>query len=189
MLKAQAVLPWLNHLLVESGWALGRLAPHRGRCLRIEAQYFGALNIVLGADGRLEEAPVDAAADLTLTLPADAVRQFLASGGEREALLAGARMQGPVEFAESLGFVLRNLHWDVEEDLSRLTGDIVARRLIAATKGAFASGGDAAVRLGAGIAESSLLVPRSEFRRWAESAGDLAARVDQLESRLRRLAP
>ena len=43
--------------------------------------------------------------------------------------MRAVRIEGSAELAETLGFVIRNLRWDIEEDLSRLVGDIAAHRI------------------------------------------------------------
>ena len=44
--------------------------------------------------------------------------------------MAKVRIEGNAEFADALGFVFRNLRWDLEEDLSRIIGDIAAHRIV-----------------------------------------------------------
>lgn len=63
------------------------------------------------------------AAAVSITLPADAPLRALT---DRPALMASAQISGSAEFAECLGFIRRNLHWDVEADVSTLVGDIAA---------------------------------------------------------------
>jgi hypothetical protein len=40
-------------------------------------------------------------------------------------LFSAATISGSADLAETLGFVFRNLRWDIEHDLSRVLGDIV----------------------------------------------------------------
>jgi ubiquinone biosynthesis protein UbiJ len=121
---AHAVLSALNHLLAGAGWARQRLSPFAGRTLRLAAV---PLQLVLSID---DDGYFTASAaedfDVTIDLPAITPWQLLAGP---EAALREARIAGAADFAETLGFVLRNLRWDHEEDLSRLVGDVAAHRL------------------------------------------------------------
>jgi ubiquinone biosynthesis protein UbiJ len=181
---AESLLPFLNHLLADSGWACARLMPHSGSCARFELPLLGDIAVLVNAGGLLEAGAAGAPADVTLTLPTEALLQF---GGDRERLVAHARMQGNVEFAETLGFVLRNLRWDLEEDLSRYAGDVPARRLVAALQGGAAAMRDGVRRLGDGLAESSTFVAETEFRLWREATAATQRQVDDLAMRLGRL--
>jgi ubiquinone biosynthesis protein UbiJ len=122
----QAAFLALNHLLRDASWARDRLARHAGKAARIVAPPL-RMDFVINADGTLSEAAV-AETDVAITLPAHA--PLLVLGRGRDALMREAHVTGSVELADSLGFVLRNLRWDVEEDLSRLVGDIGAHRIV-----------------------------------------------------------
>lgn len=128
----------LNHLLAAAPWACARLRPFAGQRARIVLAP-RQLEFRIAADGTLESlGDGDGAVEVEIVLSAEAWR---AAPLDREAMLRGARVSGSAGFAEALGFVLRKLQWDAEEDLSRIVGDIAARRLARMVRGA------AAVRL------------------------------------------
>jgi ubiquinone biosynthesis protein UbiJ len=115
----------LNHLLAAAPWARERLVPFAGRRARIALPPW-QIELRIAADGTLESLG-DNAVEVEIVLSAGA--PFAALQG-REAMMRGAHVSGSAEFAEALGFVLRHLDWDAEEDLSRHIGDIAARRLL-----------------------------------------------------------
>lgn len=121
-----AALGWVNHLLADEDWARERLKAFAGQTVRLE---LGALTLPLAitASGYFAAGDRNAAASVTLKLPADAPLLALT---DRPALRAATQISGAAELAESLGFVFRNLRWDAESDLALLTGDIAARRLL-----------------------------------------------------------
>jgi ubiquinone biosynthesis protein UbiJ len=123
---ADAALGWVNHLLAGEDWARERLKAFAGQTARLE---LGALSLPLAitASGYCATGDRNAAASVTLKLPADAPLLALT---DRPALRASTQISGAAELAESLGFVFRNLRWDAESDLALLTGDIAARRLL-----------------------------------------------------------
>ena len=78
---------------------------------------------------------------------------LLATLRGEEAALRNAEIRGDAEFANVLVFLVRNLRWDIEEDLSRIVGDIAAHRLVNDVKGFFAWGRDARGQLAASVGE------------------------------------
>jgi len=121
----------LNHLLEGAEWARGRLVPHGGKHARIR---LGTRELMFSvtADGYLAEALSETDPDVTITLPAPTPGK-LSRGAE--GLMQSAHLEGEVEFADALGFVLRHLRWGVEAALARLVGDIAAHRLHRAGQG------------------------------------------------------
>jgi ubiquinone biosynthesis protein UbiJ len=127
MMLLGAALGIVNHLLAGEGWARERLQPFAGQTARLE---LGALTLPLAISphGLFVAGERNLAPSVTITLPADAPLRALT---DRPALFASARLSGSAELAECLGFVFRNLRWDVESDLAQVVGDIAAHRLVA----------------------------------------------------------
>lgn len=143
-----ALLQAFNHLLAAAPWARERLAPFAGRRARL---VLGPLPIEfrIAPDGSFES--LGAAEPAVEIILPDITPQTLFAG--REALLRGTHVTGAADFAEALGFVLRKLDWDAEEDLSRLFGDIIARRMARATGQLAAARAEAVRRLAENVAE------------------------------------
>ena len=125
----------VNHLLGQSAWARKKLAPFAGHIAQIKMPPFEAAFVVL-ADGLLgmpeaAEEGEELSSEVCISLPATTPLLLLQG---TDAVMRAARLEGSAEFAEALGFVIRNLGWDVEEDLSRFVGDIAAHRLVDGAK-------------------------------------------------------
>jgi ubiquinone biosynthesis protein UbiJ len=125
----------VNHLLGQSTWARKKLAPFAGHIAQIKMPPFEAAFVVL-ADGLLgmpeaAEEGEELSSEVCISLPATTPLLLLQG---TDAVMRAARLEGSAEFAEALGFVIRNLGWDVEEDLSRFVGDIAAHRLVDGAK-------------------------------------------------------
>lgn len=127
-LTTRSFIAAINHLLEPAAWARERLAPHAGRCAHLRVE---PVEILFGVtpDGFLIESAPVAAPAVTLSIPLSALPHF--AGGDHNKAMNAVRIEGNADFADALGFVFRNLHWDAEEDLSRIFGDIVAHRLVA----------------------------------------------------------
>ena len=121
-----AVPGFINHLLAGEDWARDRLKPFAGQTVRLEAGPIARV-FAITAGGFVAAGDSDAIVAVTITLPADAPLRALI---DRPALYAAAQISGSAELAENLGFLLRNVRWDIESDLAQLVGDIAARRLV-----------------------------------------------------------
>jgi len=181
-----AVLQAFNHLLAAAPWARAKLAPFAGRRARL---VLGALPLAfrIAPDGSFESLGTGEPA-VEIVLPAGAPLALLQGQG-REAMMRGARIAGAADFAEALGFVLRKLDWDAEEDLSRVVGDIAAHRIVKTAGGFAAAQAEAARRLADNFAEYLRYerpagVDQAAMAAFAKEAGSLKQETIALERRL-----
>ena len=161
-----------NHVLEGAAWARERLAPFAGRGIELRAPLLPTLLVTVTAQGRLQPGGTSAAASIALP---------------------GMKISGDPELAGVLEELARTLRWDVEEDLSRVLGDVLAHRAVGAARAARDWQRDAAERvreaLGAYAAEEArLVVRRPELSAFAASVDRLSRRLDELEQRIGRLA-
>ena len=122
-------LAGLNHLLSGEDWARSHLMPFSGQTFRIEVGSV-ALRLAITPEGLFrKQENADIAPAVTLSLPAEVPLRLLAGLDDRSSVLAAAHISGSADLADGLGFVFRNLRWDVESDLASLIGDMAAHRL------------------------------------------------------------
>ena len=191
LLRASVSL--LNHLLAQEDWARERLRPFAGQrvCLRLGVL---ALPLAVRADGRFaaaDDAPDGdaAAATVTITLPPDAPLRALT---DRQAVFTAAHIAGPAEFAETLGFVFRNLDWDAESDLARVVGDVAAHRLVGGGRKLARWHQRQATNLARNVAEylteeNPTIARRADVADFCAQSAALATEVAALEARITRL--
>ena len=119
------VVLFINHVLMQEPEAQSRLARQKGRVVRVQWRDF-ALQLAATPAGLCELAPA-ATPDLLLTVtdtsPLDLARNAL--HGERP----GVRIEGDVQFAAEMNWLVDHVRWDTEEDLSRIVGDAPAHAL------------------------------------------------------------
>jgi ubiquinone biosynthesis protein UbiJ len=115
----------LNHLLRGASWARDDLKPFAGRTARIEAIPF-TLALTVVDSGEVIPAAAGAAPSVTLRLTPGILLRIAARD---ESAWRDADITGDADFAAAIHHVARNLRWDVEEDLSRVFGDIAAHRM------------------------------------------------------------
>jgi ubiquinone biosynthesis protein UbiJ len=159
---AERLTLWLNHLLASEPAAAEHLVRHAGRCVALRADALPSwlprppvLRFRVTPAGLLEWAPKEGVPEAI----DDLQMSFEAQNPARAALdwLNGRRpsvaIQGDAAFAADLHWVVENLQWDVQADLSRLFGPVAAEGLARAGQGiaaALRAAAQAAATLAAG---------------------------------------
>ena len=186
---AEPALRAINHVLDQATWARQKLQPFAGRTISIVMPPFSPC-FAITSDGRLEVGnTADKAADLHILLPANT--PLLALQGSDKVIKA-AQINGPADLADAFSFVLRNLRWDFEEDLSKAFGDITAHRMAIALK-RFGGWQRQALHNLTGnvgeyfIEENPILVKPAEITGFADDVGQLSSRLSSLETRINHL--
>jgi ubiquinone biosynthesis protein UbiJ len=174
----------LNRLLAAEPWARLRLAPFADE---MRAPPFPALRLRILEGGTLERG--DAEPGLTMTFKPE-VLVALARGEEH--VLKAVEVQGNDELAAEILVLGRHLRWDAEEALSRLVGDVAARRLVETGRAFAAWHADAARRLVAALGdyltdEKHVLARRAELDALGESVARLRDGIARLGKRIERL--
>ena len=179
----------MNHLLRNANWARERLAPFAGASVRFVLAPLSS-TFAIAEDGTLHVAAADSEPAATIKLtPSTAARLVLLKD---ESARADVEVEGDAALAGALTGVLSTLRWDVEEDLSRLIGDIAAHRVVKAGH-AFAESQRAAARnlarsVGEYVTEERpLVVAREALRAFAQAVDDLRDDTERLEKRIERL--
>jgi ubiquinone biosynthesis protein UbiJ len=113
----------LNHVLMQEPQAMERLVRQSGRVVVTQWRAFRFAIRVTPA-GLLDLADGNAAPDLTLVLteesPLKLAKHLLQ--GEKPPV----RIEGDVQLAAEVNWLVDNVRWDAEEDLSRILGDAPA---------------------------------------------------------------
>ncbi len=153
----------INHLLESASWARERLKPFAGKILRFNLAPF-TVTLAIRASGEVEDSPVTGAADASFTLTSGVALRVLAADPDawRE-----VEVNGDTALAREILAIAQNLRWDVEEDLSRVFGDIAAHRMVQA--------GNELKRWQRETADS---IARSAVAYWTEEQPLIAARQD-----------
>lgn len=122
----QRLVLFLNHVLMQEKEATDRLLRQKGRIARVQWRQYSVALLVTPA-GLFDVAPADAAPDLMLevteTSPFSLAQTALR--GDKPSI----RIEGDVQFAAEINWLVDNIKWDVEEDLARLIGDVPAHTL------------------------------------------------------------
>lgn len=181
-----------NRLLRLDPDTRARLGAMQGRVIRLEfTDLQAALDLAPSAAGLRVSAAGAAPAQVTLR---GTLGSFLRLGLNTEgAVLPGTiEIGGDLELGRRFERALRGLHIDWEEELARLTGDVLAHRIGNLARGARAWLRQAAGSLGRDAAEylqeeARLLATRASVEDFLAQVDVLRADADRLEQRVRRL--
>lgn len=115
---------FLNHVLMQEREAMDRLARQRGRVARVQWRIFSMALQVTPA-GLFDLAPAEAVADLRLEVSETSSLSLAGSAlrGDKPTI----RIEGDVQFAAEINWLVDHVRWDVEEDMARVIGDAPAR--------------------------------------------------------------
>lgn len=122
----QRLVLFLNHVLMQEKEAQDRLMRRKGNIIHVRWGVF-ALDLLVTPAGLFDRAPASAKPDLLVAVATESPMVIAQS------VMAGkpppVKIEGDVQLAAELGWLAENLRWDVEEDLSRVVGDIPAHAI------------------------------------------------------------
>jgi ubiquinone biosynthesis accessory factor UbiJ len=207
---ARALLAVFNHILGQHQWARDKLGMHVGRTVLVGLDTENLpklpflpppeIRALISAEGLLLEVPFkahDASAvpqasdkpsvEMLIKPSFDAMSTFSKEGPQ--GLLRHMKIEGDVLLAAALGEIASEARWDFEDDLSKVVGDIPARRVGRLVEDSKFAAQDGA-RLLKGRAElirdrsGFPLVDRSILELLDRKIEDLGRRLDRLDSSL-----
>lgn len=127
---AHATVATLNHLLTQNSWALPRLARFAGKTVRFHLAPFQIACTIL-SDGSVLSAAADTTADAVCFIPPTLLPRLLAKDATA---YNDIRSEGDGALLSEIFALSQQLRWDAAEDLSALTGDILAERIVQTVK-------------------------------------------------------
>ncbi|MFN4121012.1 hypothetical protein [Acidovorax sp.] len=119
----QRVVLFLNHVLMQEPEAMDRLVRQKGRIARVQWRVYSMALVITpaGLFNLASEAAVpDLQLEVTETSPFSLAQSALR--GDKPAI----RIEGDVQLAAEINWLVDHVRWDVEEDLARVIGDAPA---------------------------------------------------------------
>jgi ubiquinone biosynthesis accessory factor UbiJ len=126
----------LNHVLQQEPEAMVRLERQHGQVARLVWQRW-SLALTATPVGLLDLAPADARPDLTLTVMSTSPFDVLALAlrGDKPPV----HIEGNVQLAAEVNWLIDHVRWDMQADLARLVGDVPAHQISQVAGGAAAA--------------------------------------------------
>ena len=186
---SQPAIAALNHLLTQSGWALQRLARFAGKTARFNIAPF-SFACTIQDGGTLRAAGQDSSADASCTIPPSLLPRMALHD---EAAFSQVASSGDTELLAEIFFLSRHLRWDAAEDLSRVTGDIAAERIVQFAKDSQQQVRNTALNLSQALAEywteeRPLLAKPTHVAAFVQHVDKLRDDLARLEQRINRLS-
>ncbi len=120
-----AAAAFINHLLRGASWARDEIRRFSGQTARFEIMPL-VLSLTVLESGEVAPAAAAAVPAVTIRLTPGLMLRLAARD---ETAWREVGIAGDTDFAAAINHLVRNLRWDVEEDLSRVFGDIAAHRM------------------------------------------------------------
>ena len=124
------VTRFLQHLTSQNQWSKSHLVPFAGKVVQLNFVLIKA-NLQVLEDGSLAIGAEISTPEATIRLPPSLALRMVAGD---EAAKMQIKIEGDAHLATEFSKVLQNMRWDVEEDLSRFTGDIAASKIGSTSK-------------------------------------------------------
>ncbi|HEY6095928.1 MAG TPA: SCP2 sterol-binding domain-containing protein [Gallionellaceae bacterium] len=178
----------LNHLLAQNVWALQRLARFAGKTARFNVAPF-SFAWTIQSDGLLANAAPGASADVTCNVAPSLLPRLALKD---EAAFTQIETTGDAALLTEIFYLSRHLRWDAAEDLSHITGDVAAERLVQLARAKQQQVRDTTLNLSQALAEywteeSPLLAKPTQVSDFISQVDQLRDDVARLEQRLNRL--
>ncbi len=185
---AQPSAAALNHLLAQNSWAQPRLLRFAGKTVRFNVAPFSFAYIIL-SDASLQASDRAASADVELNIAPSLIPRLLAKD---ETARNAIQAQGDAALLAEIFYLSQNLRWDAAEDLSKITGDIAAERIVGAVQNSHAQLNEGVLHLSQAAAEywteeRPLLAKPAHLTKFSGAVDDLRDDVARLAARVQRL--
>ena len=114
---------FLNHVLMQEQEAMDRLVRQKGRIARVQWRAY-SMALVITPAGLFNLAPETAVPDLRLEITETSPLALAQTAlrGDKPTI----RIEGDVQLAAEINWLVDHVRWDVEEDLARVIGDTPA---------------------------------------------------------------
>ena len=183
---------FLNHLLAQEAWAIRLLKQHADKVACFDLSLF-QITVRIGSDGLLQtltQAELEPLAFNVKILVKPSDLPLILQNRERA--VSYVKIEGDADFANAISQISQGLRWDVEEDLSKVFGDIAAVRLVAGGKSLINTAQQTHQNLQENLAEyfleeNPLLVRPSEVGLFAKQVIKTRDDVERFGKRIERL--
>lgn len=116
----------LQHLMQQNSWTAPLLQPHAHKHVLLDFKVAQTMLTILN-DGTLAVAGDAAQADATIHLPPSLAMRLLRKDPLAHSLI---KIDGDTALGMEVGKILAAVRWDIEDDLSKVVGDIAAYQVV-----------------------------------------------------------
>ena len=189
MMLKPLVTKFLQHITNQNNWVRPYLMPFASKTVQFDFVLLKA-NLLILEDGSLSLAGETAVVDATVHIPPSLALRLLAKD---EAAKMFIKIDGDTHLATEFSKVLQNMRWDIEEDLSHMTGDIAAFKIGEFSKKTFAEMRQQSINAAEMLSEfwqeeKPILAKKRYVEQFNADVDTLKSDVARLEKRLQKFS-
>lgn len=178
----------LQHITNQNNWSRKHLIPFAGKVLQFNVVPIKVKFIIL-EDGSLGVPPENAIADAIIHIPPSLAIRLMANDDVAKMQI---KIDGDTHLASEVSKVLQHMRWDIEDDLSKVVGDIPANKVIAVAKESTHALKKQSINLAEMLKEywqeeKPVLAKQWQINQFNASVDNLRSDVSRLEKRLSKL--
>jgi len=193
LLATAALEKALNHCLQMDPETLDQVTRLEGKVVALAIIGLGrSIYLVPTADGLRVQSVFEGEPDVTIKGGVFSLARLGLSENPASVFGDGVEMEGDAQLGRKVQYILDSLDLDWEEQLSRLSGDVIAHQVGNTVRELFSWGSKTAETLGRDVAEyfqeeSRDLVVKPELDQFLDQIDVLRSDVDRLAQRVKRL--
>jgi ubiquinone biosynthesis protein UbiJ len=178
----------IQHLISQNSWAKDTLQPFSGQSIQLDAGIFSSTLVVL-EDGFLGIAGETNIPEAAISMSPSTLLRLMAKDEGAKTHIA---ISGDTHLATSIAQVFSQLKWDIEDDVSRIIGDIPAHLLTAFAQNTLNTAKETARNAGDMLSEywqeeQPLIAKKRHVEAFNAEVDTLRADVARFEKKLNKL--
>jgi ubiquinone biosynthesis protein UbiJ len=179
---------FLQHITEQNNWSREYLQPFAGKVVQFDFVLTKA-NLLILEDGSLSIAGETAAPEATIHAPPSLALRIMAGDESAKMLI---KVDGDAHLATEISKVLQHMRWDIEEDLSKVVGDIAAFKIGEVSKKMFAETKKQSINAAEMLSEywqeeKNILAKKRHVEAFNANVDTLVSDVARFEKRLQKL--
>jgi len=182
------VTRFLQHLTEQNNWSREYLQPFAGKVVQFNFVLAKA-NLLILEDGSLALGGETCAPEATIHAPPSLALRIMAGDEAAKMLL---KVDGDTHLATEISKVLQHMRWDIEEDLSKVVGDIAAFKIGEVSKKMFTETKKQSINAAEMLSEywqeeKNILAKKRHVEAFNANVDALVSDVARFEKRLQKL--
>ena len=178
----------LQHLMQQNHWTAPLLQPYANQTISLDFKV-AQVPLTILQNGELAMAADSATADATIHLPPSLAMRLLRKDPLATSLI---KIDGDTALGIEIGKILSAIRWDVEDDLSKVVGDIAAYQVVQLGQQKLKRIQDHATNLGEMLVEywqeeQPMIAKKSAVAQFNQAVDQLREDADRLQYRVEKL--
>lgn len=173
----------IDHVLNQNDWMREKLSQYENKVIALIIGPF-AFDFIVCSDGNLKTIKNPSNSDTKIQMSIDAfIKTFITK--EKK----GINISGDIDLARDFADILSAIEWDIEDDLSRIFGDIVAHEISQAGKSFMQQNKRNVLEISGALVEfwqeeNKILSKKNDVHEFIKNVDHLNEDVDRFEARL-----